>query len=274
MNLPRLIFDKLMPSSRSGEQATLRTKILTILEDQGVTGREHLLKKLQVDKNTLQNALDKLQEEGLLQITAHGGAVLRQYSEERPFDQRFSTDEELKQRLAEFAVERHCPRSGNISAHGSSSVIQMISFLHGRRVRVHTNSLLFASLARDAGLDCLVEVSGGRLRFVSGNFVGARALAYFQETSCQVAFVGTHGISHELAFTDPIAEEVAIKEAMIRKAEKVVVLADNTKFGSGSLLTAAQPEDVDVVITDRRANPAMLEALRGRGVQVELVDGK
>jgi DeoR/GlpR family transcriptional regulator of sugar metabolism len=61
---------------------------------------------------------------------------------------------------------------------------------------------------------------------------------------------------------------------MIRKAEKVVVLADNTKFGSGSLLTSAQPEDVDVVITDRRANPAMVEALRGRGVQVELVDGE
>ena len=274
MKFPRQFFDKLIPSRRSGRPATLRTKILTILEDEGVTGRENLLRKLQVDKNTLQHALEGLREEGLLQITAHGGAVLRQYSEERPFDQRFSTDEELKQRLAEFAVGRHCPPKGIISAHGSSSVIQMISFLHGRRVRIHTNSLVFASLARDAGLDCLIEVSGGRLRFVSGNFVGARALAYFQETPCEVAFVGTHGISHDLAFTDPIAEEVAIKQAIIQKADKVVVLADSSKFGSGSLLVSAQPEDVDVVITDRRANPAMVESLRGKGVEVELVDGE
>ncbi len=272
MKFPRQLFEKLFTSRDTEEQASLRMKILTILEDQGVTGRESLLKQLQVDKETLYHALEELQEEGLLQITAHGGAVLRQYSEERPFDQRFSTDEDLKQRLAERAVQKHCPASGTITVHGSSSAIQMIPFLHDRRIEIHTNSLVFASLARDAGLEAVIEVSGGWLRFVSGNFIGRRSLAYFEETPSAVAFVGTHGISQDLTFTDPIAEEVAIKEAIIRKAAKVVVLADSSKFGSASLLPMAQPEEIDVVITDRRANPAMVEDLRGKGVEVDLVD--
>lgn len=272
MTFGKQIFDKLRGHSRAEEPDRLRRRILTILEDQGVTGRETLLKQLQVEKGALQHVLASLEEEGLLQITAHGGAVLRQYNEERPFDQRFSTDEELKQALARVAVERFCPRRGAITVHGSSSVMQMIPFLQGFNLQIHTNSLIFATMARESGIESVVLVSGGRLRFVSGNLIGQRALDYFHQLDSQVAFVGAHGITRDLLFKDPIAEEVAVKRELMERAEKVIMLVDSMKFGADSLLEIGRPEDVDVLITDDAASPAMVKELRERGVDVVLVE--
>lgn len=272
MRFGKEFLKKLRGAGRHEDRSRLRRRILTLLEDHGVTGRETLLEHLRVEKAQLQQALEELEAEGLLQITAHGGAVLQQYSEERPFDQRVGMDEKLKQALARVAVERYCPRSGSVSLHGSSSVMQMIPFLRGYDLQIHTNSLLFATYARDAGIESLVLVSGGRLRFVSGNLIGQRALEYFQGFSSQVAFVGAHGITRELVFKDPIAEEVAVKRQLMEAAEKVVLLVDSTKFGSDSLLEIGRPEEVDVVITDNAASPKMVKGLRERGVTVELVE--
>lgn len=272
MNVVRTLLNKFRGAGGEEDRGRLRRRILTLLEEHGVTGRETLLEHLRVEKAQLQQALEELEEEGLLQITAHGGAVLQQYNEERPFDQRVSIDEKLKQALARLAVERYCPRSGAVSLHGSSSVMQMIPFMRGYDLQIHTNSLLFASYAREAGIESVVLVSGGRLRFVSGNLIGQRALEYFQGVTSQVAFVGAHGITPELVFKDPIAEEVAVKRQLMESADKVVLLVDSTKFGSDSLLEIGRPEDVDVVITDDAASPKMVKGLRERGVTVELVE--
>lgn len=57
---------------------------------------------------------------------------------------------------------------------------------------------------------------------------------------------------------------------MIRKASRVVVVADNSKFGRVTLASFAPIEAAHVLVTDAAAPRPMLAAICRRGVQVVL----
>jgi DeoR/GlpR family transcriptional regulator of sugar metabolism len=68
-------------------------------------------------------------------------------------------------------------------------------------------------------------------------------------------------------------EEVEVNVAMIRKASRIVLVADHSKFGRVTLATIAPIGTAHVLITDGGAPRAMLERIRRRGVRV-MVAGK
>lgn len=270
MDLMRKLGFLLRKASKKIDQDRQRRlmKIISILEDEGVVGASKLTATLEIPKSELQADLAYLQEQGILQITAHGGAVLTQYSKEEPFDKREQVDARIKNLLAREAVDRFCPSGSKVLVHGSTSVLKMIPYLKEIHLEIHTNSLLFAIQSRESDIAPDIFCSPGKLRFISGNLVGQRTLDYFDSIQAEVAFVGMHGINQELKFKDPIAEEVAVKQAMIRNTKKVVVITDSRKFGADSLLTVAEPEEVDVLITDTQANPEMVNRLKDKNIEV------
>jgi DeoR family transcriptional regulator of aga operon len=58
---------------------------------------------------------------------------------------------------------------------------------------------------------------------------------------------------------------------MIRSARQVVAVTDSSKLLRRNLSVIAPVEQVHLVITDRGASPAAVEAIRARGVEVRLV---
>ena len=85
-----------------------------------------------------------------------------------------------------------------------------------------------------------------------------------------VAFMGTNGISVEHGFSTPDPAEAAMKEAMVRAARHVYVLADSTKFGSDEAVRFAELSDVDGLVTDERLAPGARAALEAAGLEVTL----
>jgi DeoR family fructose operon transcriptional repressor len=55
---------------------------------------------------------------------------------------------------------------------------------------------------------------------------------------------------------------------MVRAGQRVVVLADSSKLGREQLVRFAALDDVDVVVTDGGADPAVVERLEDAGVEV------
>jgi DeoR family fructose operon transcriptional repressor len=55
---------------------------------------------------------------------------------------------------------------------------------------------------------------------------------------------------------------------MVRAGQRVVVLADSSKLGREHLVRFASLDDVDVVVTDGGAEPAVLDHLESSGVEV------
>lgn len=56
--------------------------------------------------------------------------------------------------------------------------------------------------------------------------------------------------------------------ALIRKASRVVIVADHSKFGRITLATFAPIETAQLLITDAAAPRAILGRIRRRGVEV------
>ena len=91
----------------------------------------------------------------------------------------------------------------------------------------------------------------------------AKTVAAISRLRTDVAFVGTNGLSVAHGLSTPDASEAAAKNAMIRSAQRVVVLADSSKIGHESTVRFGDLEQVDVLITDdglRADDRATLEA--------------
>ena len=61
------------------------------------------------------------------------------------------------------------------------------------------------------------------------------------------------------------------KRALVGQARKVVLAMDHTKIQINSLVTVAELSRLDMIVTNKEADPKLLEHLRGHGVEIILV---
>ena len=79
-------------------------------------------------------------------------------------------------------------------------------------------------------------------------------------------FLGVHGISVDAGFTTPNLLEGETDQALLASAERVVVVADHTKWGVRGLSRIARLEEAHVLVTD----PGL--TTEARGVLAEHID--
>ena len=113
---------------------------------------------------------------------------------------------------------------------------------------------------------------GGITRSSSVSVVGPFAEAMLRNFNCSKLFVGVDGIDTEFGLTTTNVLEASLNDAMINAAQKVVVLADSSKFGRRGFSKICDLEAVDRIITDSGVQPLYLERLRERGIEVTVVD--
>ena len=90
--------------------------------------------------------------------------------------------------------------------------------------------------------------------------------------NCSKLFVGVDGIDTEFGLTTTNMLEASLNDAMINAAQKVVVLADSSKFGRRGFSKICDLEAVDRIITDSGVQQLYLDRLRERGIEVTVVD--
>jgi DeoR family fructose operon transcriptional repressor len=136
-----------------------------------------------------------------------------------------------------------------------------------RRLLVVTNAVpIAARLAHAPGIT--VQMLGGRVRGVTQCTVGEEAGRKLADLRVDVAFMGTNGITIPHGFTTPDEAEAAVKRAMVRAGQRVIVLADSSKLNRETLVRFAAPEDVDVLVTDDGADQETLAVLDKAGIEV------
>jgi DeoR/GlpR family transcriptional regulator of sugar metabolism len=120
---------------------------------------------------------------------------------------------------------------------------------------VITNSLPVADvLHAEKRPDLTVALTGG-VRTPSDALVGPIAAATLRSLHVDVLFMGVHGMSEDAGFTTPNLLEAETDEALITSAERLVVVADHTKWGIVGLSTIASLDEADVLVTDDRLSP-------------------
>ena len=68
--------------------------------------------------------------------------------------------------------------------------------------------------------------------------------------------------------TTPYSAEATLKHAMIEASRRVVAIVDQSKFGNDQLFNFVALDDLDVLVTDTRADDAAVRAIAAHGVEV------
>jgi DeoR/GlpR family transcriptional regulator of sugar metabolism len=134
-----------------------------------------------------------------------------------------------------------------------------------------TNSIDIADAlgARDG---VALHLVGGRFHPFQRSLEGAQArlgLAHFQFDKL---ILGACAIDSQ-GLTCPSDEEACLKQAMIRQASQVIVVAEAAKFGQAFLHRACTVEDSDLLVTDQPLPAILAEKLAALGVDALVAPG-
>jgi DeoR/GlpR family transcriptional regulator of sugar metabolism len=88
------------------------------------------------------------------------------------------------------------------------------------------------------------------VRTPSDALVGPVALLALGSLHVDVLFTGVHGMAADVGFTTPNLLEAETNRALISSAERVVVIADHTKWGVRGLSRFAGLDEAHVLVTD------------------------
>lgn len=226
-----------------------------------------LAEQFEVTTETVRRDLTVLERAGVLR-RVHGGAIP---VERLGFEPELATRDEVmtaeKERIAKAALAE-LPDDGSVIIDAGTTTGRLVHILPtDRELTVIVNSPpLATALAARANLS--VIVLGGRLRGRTLATVDDWALQPLAHLHVDVAFMATNGCSAAKGLTTPDPAEAAIKRAMVKAAERSVLLADHTKFTNTYLAGFAALSEIDVVITDSGLDLSTAAELSAAGPQV------
>ena len=229
-----------------------------------------LARRYGVTTETIRRDLSDMQQRKLLR-RVHGGAVpVERINHEPMLAARDVVNADEKLRIATKAVEEVPERGSVIIDSGSTTQRLADVFPVERDVHVVTNSLMMALTLGRRGLRTLT-VLGGAVRTNTLAMVDDTTRSELQDMAVDVLFISCDGLSFQHGLTTPYREERMIKRAMIERAHRVVAMVDASKFGNVQMFSFAAFDDIDVLVTDTRAEPEAVDILSGHGVEVHCV---
>ena len=137
-------------------------------------------------------------------------------------------------------------------------------------ITIITNSVVvFDTLNRTQGITLIS--TGGTVRYSTQMLVGPTAEGALKELRADKLFLMVSGISLDFGLSHHTISEVTMKQAMIRSAREVIVLADHTAFGAEVGIQIAPLKAVHKLITDNALSPGIRLDISKTGIQVVLV---
>ena len=132
---------------------------------------------------------------------------------------------------------------------------------------VITNSLPVLDALRDCPGITLIA-TGGMLRHGSDTLSGPTTELTLRELRADKLFITATGVTQGFGLSHTNLAEVAAKQAMIRAAREVILLADHTKFGQEAVAQVAPLNAITRLITDNALAAGTRLDLTQMGIEV------
>jgi DeoR family fructose operon transcriptional repressor len=243
-----------------------RIRILELLRERKKLTVHELCKVLEVSPATVRGDLRDLDREGRL-VRTHGGAIEKSRAGFELISSQRSTENLAAKRAIAVEAENLAEDGDTILLDTGTTTLELARRLHARRnLTVVTNDLDIArTLEEAAGVQ--VVFLGGTLRKGYHCTVGPAGVRMAQDLRVDKAFMATNSMSLESGATTPDLHQADTKKAMIAMARKIILLCDSSKIGRESFARFADPEHIDVLVTDRMGDEDRLR-FEERGVEV------
>ncbi|MDR2608880.1 MAG: DeoR/GlpR family DNA-binding transcription regulator [Treponema sp.] len=229
-----------------------------------------LMDEYHVSIETIRRDLEFLESEGYLR-RVYGGAVLNDfYRPEQALSQREQTNYLQKQAIGKLAVD-FIEDGDTIYIDSGTTTIELTKHLGEKRnLTIITNALLIAREAMISNYDCRVIMLGGELRRNELATSGTGTTADLNNFYMTKAFLSAGGISLKSGVTEYDLHDAENRRLIPRRAEKIIMLADYSKFGITTMNYIMPIEDISVLITDWNVPESVLEPYRSRGIEIHV----
>jgi len=247
-----------------------RTAILTRLDQHGRVSVNLLSHEMGVSAVTIRQDLRLLEQAGLLKRT-YGGAIRRLPTPPIPelaFNTRLSHNSRAKEAIG-VAAAALVQDGDSLALDASTTAAALIPYLKQRaELTVVTNSLYVAQNFLDSP-HIHILMPGGRLRRDAISLVGRPEL--LPHINLTIGFFGAVGISTSGGVTDVDLDEVLIKQALIKRCARTVILADGSKWGRLAPYTVIAPDSIRHIITTADAPTEIIEWYRANGSKIDSI---
>jgi DeoR/GlpR family transcriptional regulator of sugar metabolism len=256
-----------MCQSGYGGQVLAQQRQSAILERVRVHGGvrvSDLVVEFGVSDMTIRRDLEALADQGLV-AKVHGGATaIRPGSTEEPgFAAKSVRNRAEKTAIAMSAADLVRPGMAVALSAGTTTAELARRLVSVPELTIVTNSVPVADVFFGSSRPDQTVVLTGGVRTPSDALVGPVAVAAIRSFHLDLLFLGVHGMSERAGYTTPNLMEAETDRALVAAAERLVVLADHSKWDMLGISTIAALADADVLVTDARLPEAARQTLDG-----------
>ena len=228
---------------------------------------------LAVSSVTIRKDLTELEKAGKL-YRSHGKAILI-----NPFTNNRSVNEKEKY----YAEEKNLigMEASKLIMPNDSIVLASGTTIHALARCIHPIgklTVVSASLQATETLAMIDDVEiiqlGGVVRHSSLSVVGKYSEDILKGCSFSKLYLGVDGIDFDFGISTTDLREAELNRQMMLTAQKIIVLADSSKFGRRGFAKIANLEDIDVIITDSQVSPAVVRRIEELGIELIIAEGR
>jgi DeoR/GlpR family transcriptional regulator of sugar metabolism len=238
------------------------------LSRQDFVSLENLCAQLGVSRATVRRDLIELERSHIIR-RVHGGDISTSSREEALDYKRLSVSCQEEKILIGRAAADLIQDGQTIILGGGSTVAEVARCLLCRPIQIITNSIPVAQIFWECP-QTEVTLTGGYLYPRLGIQFGPICERMLHSISADVAILGIRGITGD-GISDTSALVVESIRAMMRCANRAIIVADHTKFGRNAMIHVAELAEIDQVIVDSGLGEEHRQWLDERGVSYLLV---
>lgn len=244
-----------------------RRRILEWLQEEGSARVRDLAEAFKVSDATIRQDLEKLENEGFI-VREHGGAFLnRGASHADPLALHHQDNMDKKRRIGALAAS--LVKDGEtIILDAGTTTTEIAKRLTGHKnLTVITNALNIAIIL-GAVPTFAVHMPGGQFKSPTLSLSGDKSVDYFRNIFAGKLFLATAGVALDAGLTYPSFADLQLKEAMIKAAARVLLVADSTKINKSSFTRLGSLDVIHSFITDDGITEADANGFKSRGIEL------
>lgn len=225
-----------------------------------------LARQLNVSTETIRRDLDYLHEKRLVQ-RHYGGATARSVGTEPSWAERVAAHPEGKAAIVRAAIDLLSDRDVLMLGPGSTAYAFAKQLaLENRRLTIFTNNVA-ASACFTPDSRARIVVAPGELDPAEGYTWGAETTAFISKFRFDIALLSVSGLS-TLGGTEVVSGIAWSERTIISQTTRVALMVDHSKFGITALELVCTLGEIDTIITDKKPQGELLEALNEADVEI------
>ncbi|MDD7466559.1 MAG: DeoR/GlpR family DNA-binding transcription regulator [Floccifex porci] len=235
----------------NSKKAKLRhEKIRDLLQKNDVMKIQDLCRICDVSIATIRNDLTYLEKIGVLKRVIGGAVSTEGTCRDTIYASRINLFKEEKEKIARYVVDHIIEKNMTICLDAGTTNQYIAQALMEKDIpcKVITNaSNILSTLIKSKNIE--IHLIGGKLNKEHNAFFDRKAIEQAEQYKTDIYFLSPNGIdSHCISLSS--RQEAIIKRIFIENANKVIVVADHSKFNRNAGNYLMDVEDVDEFISD------------------------